>query len=86
MHAANNEISGNNQQIHMLRCICEMKQLDAEMSPLTFIWIPYMTLANVTFDLDPCNLSDAVSYEFWSNDFLSVLNFGPVTNGQTYRK
>ena len=34
----------------------KMKQLDVVMSPPDFVWGPYMTLAHVTFDLEPCNL------------------------------
>ncbi len=30
-----------------------MKQLDVDVSPPAFLWDPYLTLANVTFDLDP---------------------------------
>ncbi len=33
-----------------------IKQLTSVVSPPAFIWIPYMTLANVTFDLDPRDL------------------------------
>ncbi len=28
-----------------------MKQLDVVVSPPAFVWFPYMTLTNVTFDL-----------------------------------
>ena len=33
-----------------------MKQLDVDVSSPVFVWNPYLTLANVTFDLDPCDL------------------------------
>ncbi len=34
----------------------EMKQLDVDVSPPAFVWNPHLTLAKVTFDLDPCDL------------------------------
>ncbi len=34
----------------------KMKQLDVVVIPSAFVWDPYMTLTNVTFDPDPCDL------------------------------
>ncbi len=34
-----------------------MKQLVVDVSPLVFLWDPNLNLTNVTFDLDPCDLS-----------------------------
>ncbi len=33
-----------------------MKQLDVDVSPPAFLCDPYLTLAYVTFDLNPCDL------------------------------
>ena len=33
-----------------------MKQLDVDVSPPAFVWNPYLTFTNVTFDLDPREL------------------------------
>ena len=38
------------------KSIINMKQLDIYVSPPAFVWNPYMTLPNVTFNLDPCDL------------------------------
>ncbi len=34
----------------------KMKQLGIDVSPSPFVWNPYLTLANVTSDHDPCDL------------------------------
>ncbi len=34
----------------------KMKQLDVDISPHAFLWDPHMNLADVTFDLDSCDL------------------------------
>ena len=33
----------------------KMRQLDVDVSPPAFLWDLYLTLANVTFDLNPCD-------------------------------
>ncbi len=39
--------------VYKVQCLVQMKQLDVVVSPPTFVWDPYMTLTNVTFDPDP---------------------------------
>ncbi len=34
----------------------KMKQHDVDVSPPAFLWDPHLNLANVTFDLDTCDL------------------------------
>ncbi len=40
----------------LLLCQNKMKQLDVDVSPPAFLWDPHLNLANMTFDLDPCDL------------------------------
>ncbi len=51
-----------------------MKQLDVDVSPPAFVWNPYLTLTQMTFDLGPRDL-----YEFFIVTFFLVF----VTDIQT---
>ncbi len=42
-----------------------MKQLDVDVSPPAFLWDPYLNLANVTFDLHPCDLWPRRPNKIW---------------------
>ena len=44
-----------------------MKQLDVDVSPPGFVWNPYLTLANVTFDLDPFDLDHRENSQILDN-------------------
>ena len=57
-----------------------MTQLDVAVSPPAFVWNPYLTLNNVTFDPDPGDLS---SIFYLVNYFLVT---DRRTDGQTDRQ
>ncbi len=45
--------SNLNSESSWLNLSWSMKQLDVDVSPPAFVWNPYLTSANLTFDLDP---------------------------------
>ena len=77
-----------------------MKQLDIDVSLPAFVWNPYMTPANWTFDLDPCDLWPWPYRPLFQSHMAKTLmnycpvifvqeflfsNFFPVTDTQTDR-
>ena len=56
-----------------------MKQLDIDMSPSAFVWMHYLQVAFVSFDLDPVTFTLLVNLKWFLRYESLSSNFGLVT-------